>query len=158
MNIQASNNKLLEDVICSHTGSWLVVMVLGFVLGVSPLTKADNLNMNGTTTINVPIDSSDVYTVVDEMPEIEGGISQIYEHIKYPEKASKRGVEGRVFIKFIITENGEVKNPEILKDIGAGCGEAAVEGVKKVKFKPGKKDGKPVKVYYTMPVNFTMSD
>ncbi|SMO67367.1 energy transducer TonB [Gracilimonas mengyeensis] len=103
-------------------------------------------------------DSSEIYTVVDQMPEVEGGLPEIYKHIEYPTSASNRGIEGRVFIKFIVNENGDVESPEILKDIGAGCGEAAVKGIKKVKFTPGKHQGKTVKVYYTMPINFQITD
>jgi protein TonB len=99
-------------------------------------------------------DSTTVYEVVDEMPEVEGGIKEIYRHIEYPRAAVSGKVEGRVFVKFIIDEKGKVRSPEIIKDIGAGCGQAAIDGIKKLKFTPGKLQGKPVKVYYTLPVNF----
>lgn len=103
-------------------------------------------------------DSSKIYNVVDEMPEVKGGLNAIYKHIKYPRSAASRGIEGRVFIKFVVDENGEVSNPEILKDIGSGCGDAAVEGIKNVEFIPGKLNGQPVKVYYTLPVNFELTN
>lgn len=67
-------------------------------------------------------------------------------------------VEGRVFIRFIVDENGEVQEPEILKDIGAGCGEAAIEGIKQLKFTPGTQNGQPVSVYYTLPVTFKLQN
>lgn len=101
-------------------------------------------------------DSTKVFDVVDVMPEIKGGMSEIYEHVKYPKLASRSGIEGKVFIKFVVNEQGKVEDPKILKDIGGGCGEAAVEGIKKLKFEPGKLNGQPVKVYFTLPVNFQL--
>ncbi|MGN8226737.1 energy transducer TonB [Gracilimonas sp. BCB1] len=102
-------------------------------------------------------DSVKIYDVVDQMPEIEGGIKEVYKNIDYPRAAVAGRIEGRVFVKFVVDENGKVKNPEVIKDIGAGCGEAAIEGIKKVKFTPGKLQGKAVKVYYTLPVSFKIN-
>jgi protein TonB len=101
-------------------------------------------------------DTSEVYTIVDTMPEIIGGIQKVYDAIEYPEVAVKANIEGRVFVKFIIDENGKVQDPQVLKDIGAGCGEAAVKGLLKVKFTPGLLGDKPVKVYYTLPITFKL--
>jgi protein TonB len=100
---------------------------------------------------------AEVFTVVEKMPEIKGGIQSIYEHIEYPALAVKSGIEGKVFVKFIVDENGNVSKPEILKDIGGGCGEAVMNGIVNVKFTPGENSGKKVKVYYTLPVNFSMN-
>ncbi len=101
-------------------------------------------------------DSSEIFSVVEKMPEVEGGYSSVYENIEYPPLAIRNRVEGKVFVKFIVDENGNVSNPEILKDIGSGCGEAVLKGIKDVKFTPGEQGGKKVKVYYTMPVNFKL--
>ncbi|MAL16829.1 MAG: hypothetical protein CL670_08350 [Balneola sp.] len=108
--------------------------------------------------IMVTADSTIIYDIVDEMPEIEGGVQEIYKHIDYPRGAMSAKVQGRVFIKFVVDENGEIKDPKIIKDIGAGCGDAAVKGLKKVKFSPGKLNGKAVKVYYTLPINFQITE
>lgn len=109
-----------------------------------------------TGTINT--DSTEIYTVVDTMPEIIGGIEAVYTAIDYPKEALEKKIQGRVFIKFVIDEKGEVRNPVVLKDIGAGCGEAAVEGIKNVSFSPGLLNGEPVKVYFSLPVTFKMAD
>lgn len=110
---------------------------------------------NAVNTVAV-LDTTEVFNIVDEMPEIEGGLQEVYKHIVYPSLAERTKTEGRVFIKFIVDENGKVVNPVILKDIGAGCGEAAIEGIRKVKFTPGKQNGKPVKVYYSLPITFKL--
>ena len=106
----------------------------------------------------IAMDTTEVLSMAEVMPEIEGGLKKIYENIEYPREARMNNVEGRVFVKFIVDENGNVQNPEVLKDIGAGCGEAAIEGIKKVKFKPGMQNGQPVSVYYTLPVTFKLAD
>ena len=116
-------------------------------------TNVNALDLSGEATYS---DSTDIHTVVDQMPEVEGGLSSVYKYIEYPSLATRTKTEGRVFIKFVVDENGNVKNPEILKDIGSGCGEAAIEGIKKVKFKPGVHQGKKVKVYFTMPIIFQL--
>ena len=129
-------------------------MILVFML--SPLF----ISNVSATDLSIEIaknDSSEVYTVVDQMPEVEGGLGSVYKHIEYPSLAKNNKTEGRVFIKFIVDENGNVRSPEILKDIGSGCGEAAIEGIKKVRFKPGIHQGKKVKVYFTMPINFQLN-
>ena len=100
------------------------------------------------------LDTTEVLAVAEVMPEIIGGIQEVYKNIEYPRLAIQNGVEGRVFIKFIVDANGNVKDPQLLKDIGAGCGDAAIEGIKKVKFKPGTNGGKPVSVFFTLPVTF----
>jgi TonB family protein len=105
---------------------------------------------------SVPSDTSKVYNVVDEMPEINGGVQAIYKHISYPSTARRRGIEGRVFIQFIVDEQGNVQEPTIMRDIGGGCGEAAVEAIQKVTFTPGRHKGKTVKVRYSLPITFKL--
>ena len=105
---------------------------------------------------DVAVDTSEVLTIAEVMPEIEGGIEQLYKKIEYPRAAAMNNVQGRVFVRFIVDANGNVQEPEVLKDIGAGCGEAAIEGIKKLKFTPGTQNGVPVSVYYTLPVTFKL--
>lgn len=114
--------------------------------------------LSGTITTVEAQDSDEVYSVVEEMPEIEGGLSALYEKIKYPKEAVRKEISGRVYLQVIVHEDGTAKNPEIIRDIGGGCGEAAAEAITKVKFKPGKKDGKKVKVKYSLPVTFRIED
>lgn len=102
--------------------------------------------------------SGEIHTVVDVMPEIEGGLSALYKQIKYPKKAIDEGISGRVYLQIIVDENGNAQNPEILRDIGGGCGEAAAKAIKKVKFTPGKQNGEAVKVKYSLPVTFRIEE
>ena len=96
------------------------------------------------------------FVAVEEMPQPIGGLQSIMEKIKYPEIAKRAGVEGKVFVRAFVDENGNVVNAEIVKGIGAGCDEAALDAVIKTKFTPGKQRGKPIKVQITVPIHFKL--
>jgi len=96
------------------------------------------------------------FVAVEEMPEPIGGIKAIQEKITYPEIAKRAGVEGKVYILAFVDEEGNVTKTQVIKGIGAGCDEAALDAVKKTKFKPGKQRGKPVKVQVSIPIVFKL--
>ncbi len=96
------------------------------------------------------------FVAVEEMPEPIGGILAIQEKITYPEIAKRAGVEGKVYVLAFVDENGDVKKAQIIKGIGAGCDEAALDAVLKTKFKPGKQRGKPVNVQVSIPIVFKL--
>ena len=96
------------------------------------------------------------FVAVEEMPEPIGGIKGIQEKIVYPEIAKRAGVEGKVYILAFVDETGTVTKAQVLKGIGAGCDEAALDAVLKTKFKPGKQRGKPVKVQVSIPIIFKL--
>lgn len=103
------------------------------------------------------VEEEPVYFVaVEEMPEPIGGIAEIQKKIVYPEIAKRAGVEGKVYVLAFVDENGTVTDAKIIKGIGAGCDEAALDAVKKTKFKPGKQRGKAVKVQVSIPVVFKL--
>jgi len=103
------------------------------------------------------VEEEPVYFVaVEEMPEPIGGISEIQKKIVYPEIAKRAGVEGKVYVLAFVDEAGIVTDAKIIKGIGAGCDEAALNAVKKTKFKPGKQRGKAVKVQVSIPVVFKL--
>lgn len=98
----------------------------------------------------------EVFTIVEDMPELKGGMDAIYEHLKYPEIARQAGIEGRVVVRFIINEEGQVINPEVVRGIGGGCDEAAVTAVQQVEFTPGRQRGRAVRVRYSLPIVFRL--
>ncbi|HSW55362.1 MAG TPA: energy transducer TonB [Ignavibacteriaceae bacterium] len=103
------------------------------------------------------IEEETVYFVaVEEMPEPLGGLKSIQEKIVYPEIAKRAGVEGKVFVKAFVDETGMVTSAEIVKGIGAGCDEAAIDAVLQTKFSPGKQRGRPIKVQVTIPIVFKL--
>ncbi|MDR8392509.1 energy transducer TonB [Aliifodinibius sp. S!AR15-10] len=96
------------------------------------------------------------FIVVEQMPKLIDGLQDLQQKIRYPEKARRRGIEGRVIIQFIINEKGEVENPNILRGIGGGCDEEVLRVVTQVKFEPGRQRGKPVPVQFSLPVLFKL--
>ena len=102
------------------------------------------------------IDEDTYFVAVEEMPEPIGGIKSIQEKIHYPEIAKRAGIEGKVYVLAFIDENGDVKNVKIIKGIGAGCDEAALDAVKQTKFIPGRQRGKAVKVRVSIPISFKL--
>ena len=104
----------------------------------------------------------EVFDIVEDQPEFPGGLSAFYKFVgktmKYPKQARRMGIEGKVYVRFIIDENGSVTNVEAVKGIGAGCDEEAVKVLKSSpKFKPGKQRGRPVKVRMSLPIVFKLS-
>ena len=102
------------------------------------------------------------YVYVEHMP-VSGYDIQAYlqRNLHYPDSAQKKGIEGRVVVKFIVLENGAIDSVSILKGkgIGGGCDEEAVRVVKNMPpWKPGKDHGKPVKVHLTLPIQFKLKD
>ena len=104
----------------------------------------------------VVVEEEEIFVVVEQMPELIGGIEALQKEIKYPEMARQAGVNGRVFVQFIVDENGNVSHPVVLRGIGGGCDEEAMRVVKMAKFKPGKQRGKAVKVRYVIPIVFKL--
>jgi protein TonB len=98
----------------------------------------------------------EVFVVVEKQPELVGGLGNLQKTIVYPEIARKAGIEGRVFVEFVVDERGRVLNPRVIRGIGGGCDEAALAAVQKAKFKPGMQRGRPVKVKYSLPIVFKL--
>lgn len=97
------------------------------------------------------------FVAVEEMPEPIGGIAAIQSKIVYPEIAKRAGVEGRVHVLAFVDENGNVTKVDLIKGLGAGLDEAAMNAVRQTKFKPGKQRGKNVKVQVAIPIVFRLN-
>lgn len=92
----------------------------------------------------------EIFTIVEESASFPGGISAFYEYLKnelqYPRQAQRMGIEGRVFVQFVVEKDGRLTDIQVVKGIGAGCDEEAVRVLKNSpKWKPGKQRGKPVR-------------
>jgi protein TonB len=106
-------------------------------------------------------DPNKVYMVVEQQPEFPGGLAAmskfISQNIKYPSQARRMGTEGSVFVEFVVDQHGNITNPRVIKGIGSGCDEEAVRVVQKMPpWKPGKQNGKAVKVRFVLPVKFML--
>lgn len=98
----------------------------------------------------------EIFVAVEEQPELIGGMQALQDDVKYPEFAKKAGLEGRVIVQFVVDENGDVQNPRVTRGVHELLDKAAIEAVKKQKFKPGKQRGTPVKVRMSLPVTFRL--
>ncbi len=120
-----------------------------------------SLSEDSQPQLNNEVDESEVFTVVEEMPEFPGGMAKLAEYlannIKYPQMARESGIQGRVFINFVVEPDGHVSNVNVKRSVGGGCDEEALRVVKAMpKWKPGKQRGKAVRVSYNLPVNFKL--
>ncbi len=98
----------------------------------------------------------DTFIVVEKMPEIIGGIAALKNKVVYSEIARKAGIQGKVILQAVINKSGEVSNIKVIKVIGAGCDEAAINALSESKFKPGKQIGKEVNLRIYVPIVFAL--
>ncbi|MBQ3738358.1 MAG: TonB family protein [Bacteroidales bacterium] len=103
----------------------------------------------------------EIFQIVEEMPAFPGGEQKLMEYvgknIKYPQIARESGIQGRVFVGFVVEPDGSVSNVKLLRGIGGGCDEEAMRVIKSMpKWKPGKQRGKAVRVSYQIPVMFRL--
>ncbi len=104
----------------------------------------------------------EIFQIVEEMPAYPGGeralLEYVAKNIKYPQIARETGIQGRVFVGFVVEPDGSVSNVKILRGIGGGCDEEAMRVIKSLpKWKPGKQRGKAVRVSYQIPVVFKLA-
>ena len=103
----------------------------------------------------------EIFVVVEEVPEFPGGIRALYQYInsnvRYPVVAQENGIQGRVYVKFVVDENGNVDGAEVLRPVDASLDKEALRVINSLpRFKPGKQRGKPVKVYYNAQITFKL--
>ena len=97
------------------------------------------------------------------MPEFPGGFKALQDFIEtnlaYPQEAKDAGIEGRVFVGFVIEKDGSISSIKLLRGIGYDCDEAAMDVVRKMpRWKPATQRGKPVRVQYQLPFNFKLEN
>lgn len=133
------------------------------------IIEDQNIDLDADMNMNEPMDmppppeedeggEEDFFVAVEQMPELIGGLGELQKKINYPERARKAGIEGRVIIQFIVTEDGNVEDPEVIRGIGGGADEEALRVVKQAKFKPGQQRGNPVRVQYSLPIIFQLQN
>ncbi len=102
-----------------------------------------------------------IFVVVESMPQFPGGEAKLYSYlsnnIEYPVIAKESGIQGRVFVTFVVEKDGSITDVKVLRGIGGGCDEEAVRVVQNMpKWNPGKQRGKSVRVQYNLPIKFTL--
>lgn len=98
-----------------------------------------------------------VYLGADKMPQLKGTLKGLYKKVQYPEKCRKAGIQGRVYVQFVVNKKGLPTHVHVLRGIGSGCDDAAITAVKKyASFTPGMNSGKPVRVQMALPILFKL--
>jgi protein TonB len=103
-------------------------------------------------------EEEDFFVVVEEMPVLKGGMGELQSSVRYPEMARRAGIEGRVTVQFIVNEQGQVENAQVVRGIGGGCDEEALKAVQQAEFEPGMQRGRPVRVQYALSINFRLEN
>lgn len=104
----------------------------------------------------------EVFLIVEDMPEFPGGEVAlrkfIAENIKYPEIALENDIQGKVYVRFVVTSTGAVDQVQVARGVDPLLDEEAVRVVKQLpKWTPGRQRGKNVSVWYTVPINFQLN-
>ena len=113
------------------------------------------------TELSVTVD--EVFTIVENMPQYTGGdearMKFLIANIKYPESAKQEGLQGTVYVSFVVEKDGQIANVKILRGIGKACDDEAFRVVSAMpKWIPGKQKGQAVRVQFNMPIKFTLAD
>ena len=102
------------------------------------------------------------FMVVEKMPEFPGGMTALMQYlqknIKYPAVCRENNIQGRVLIQFIVNRDGSIVEPEVVKSVNPYLDKEALRVISGMpKWSPGEQRGKPVRVKYTVPVNFKLN-
>lgn len=110
-----------------------------------------------------PVAAPEIFTVVEEMPEFPGGEGKLLQYLadntKYPPIARDAGIQGIVYVKFVVNEKGQIEDDkiEVLRSVHPALDKEAIRVVKSMPdWKPGRQRGKPVNVYFNLPIRFTL--
>jgi len=105
----------------------------------------------------------EIFDIVEERAQFPGGTKAMYSFlgrgIDYPSSARRMGIEGKVYVQFVVSKDGSISNVNVIKGIGAGCDEEAARVITSMpKWTPGKQRGVPVKSRMIIPVHFKLSN
>lgn len=135
-------------------------MDVSFDIEVNTETKIQEITLTQAPALEAE-DVDEIFIVVEESAEPQNGMVEFYKlassNLRYPAQARRMGVEGRVFVQFVVAKDGSLQDIEVIKGIGSGCDEEAVRilGLSP-HWKPAKQRGKPVKQRIVLPIFFKM--
>jgi protein TonB len=128
-----------------------------------------DIDINETTVIQEVIftaapeeeEADEIFTIVEDQPTPTGGMQAFYKYVsdnlKYPAQARRMGIEGKVFVQFVVDRDGSLSEVQAIRGIGAGCDEEAVRVIQGApKWNPGKQRGRPVRVRMILPITFKL--
>ena len=102
-------------------------------------------------------DDAGIYLNAEKMPAIKGGMAAIGKKIRYPKIAKEMGIQGVVYVGFIVDEYGKVKDPKVLRSLAVPLDKEAIRVIEEdIKFTPGYHQGNAVPVRMVLPIRFRM--
>ena len=107
-------------------------------------------------------EEEEIFMVVEDAPEFPGGTQALLDYlrknIKYPPICRENGIQGRVLVSFVVNKDGAIVEPQVVKSVNKQLDQEALRVISTMpNWKPGKQRGKPVRVKYTVPVNFRLN-
>ena len=156
----------MPSFLSSHLALGTALVAVGLSLTIGVVACSDSVGPSPSPEASTTTESSssatgddgEVYMVVEDPPELVGGMKALQKSIQYPEMAKEAGIEGRVIVQFVVDKDGTVTNPTVTKGVHEQLNEAALEAVTQQTFSPGRQDGEPVKVQMSLPVTFRLPD
>jgi protein TonB len=105
----------------------------------------------------------EIFQVVENQPEFPGGMAELMKYlqknIKYPSICQEQGIQGRVIVQFVVNSDGSIVDPQVIKPVNPYLDKEALRVVSTMpKWKPGEQRGKKVRVRFTLPVTFRLSN
>jgi len=109
-------------------------------------------------------DVDQIFTIVEQQAEFKGGMKKFYEYVakmmngRYPMQAKRMGIEGKVFVQFVVERDGSITDVIAIRGIGAGCDQLAIKVIRESpKWNPGKQRGRAVRVRRILPITFKLN-
>lgn len=133
-----------------------------FILNANNLfAQSSESNENKISNPDVTSDSSKLEGVQEVLAQFPGGetamLKFLTDSLRYPKEARKKNIQGKVFVRFIVTESGELKDITVIRGLPYGLSEEAIRVVKLMpKWIPGSQLGKNVPIQFTLPINFVL--
>jgi len=111
--------------------------------------------------VEAEVDEREIFQIVEEQPEFPGGeearLRFLRDNMNYPMMAREAGIQGTVFVTFVVERDGSITDVQILRGIGGGCDEEAVRVTRMMpRWKPGKQRNRPVRTQFRMPIRFAL--
>lgn len=98
----------------------------------------------------------EIIQFVENPPQLIGGLEGLMQEIRYPEAAKAEGIEGTVFVQFVVDETGNVIDERVLRSLSPEIDAEALRVIRQARFEPGTQRGEPVKVRFSLPIKFKL--
>jgi len=140
-----------------------IILLFLFISNYSFAQEEVILQTQKDTIQQMPNDSGEVFVFVEDQPNYPGGdearIKYLQKNIHYPKEAKEAGIQGTVYVTFIIEKDGRITNVKVLRGVGGGLDKESVRVIKSMPiWEPGRQRGKAIRCQFNMPIRFILAD